>query len=104
MEKQKEMSQEDQDKFEEGKEMFHQISRSLNIMGNDFYIGKGFMEALKHEHPTLSQAFFRKMVIPIIQHYNELYEKNWYDMRNEATCKICHEMWKDLKDVAIPFI
>jgi hypothetical protein len=93
--------------FQAGQEIFNQISRNLNYlncMGGDFNLGKGFLDKLNREHPTLQQQLFSRLIVPMIKFWAERYENKFYDMRNEATCKICYEMWKDLKDVGFPFI
>lgn len=103
-EMEKEIKMKNIPEFAQGQEIFNTISRNLNCMGRDFYLGAGFMDKLNCEHPTLQQQLFKRLVIPMIKFWAERYENKWYDARSEATCKACHEIWRILKEKHFPFI
>jgi hypothetical protein len=69
--------------------------------GNKKLVEK-FLELLNKQHPTHQQSFARFM-IKIIEYYANLYEKNYFDMRNEASCKLFAEMHKISKENPLPF-
>jgi RIO-like serine/threonine protein kinase len=61
-----------------------------------------FMEMLRHEHPTHQQSIARFMQ-KIIAYYANQYDKKYFDMRNEASCKLFAELHKISKENPLPF-
>ncbi len=49
---------------------------------------KNFFDAITHQHRTLQQSFWR-MMFEVIKRYAELDKDGWYDLRNEASIKMC---------------
>jgi hypothetical protein len=70
--------------------MFHKIN------GADRELTKVFKEKLSTEHRTLQQGFWR-MVVELIIQTSEVPE-NRYDLRNEASVKMCKEIVDKLGD------
>lgn len=66
------------------KEAIEMLLDNLNIMGSDKPIVNGVIEALRTNHRTLNQNFFR-MLIEVIRQYAEFR----FDLRNEASVKLC---------------
>lgn len=54
-------------------------------------------------HRTIQQQFVKLVIIPISQKLDEDYECGNYDLRNEASCKLAHEMLKG-RDLYLPYI
>lgn len=66
---------------------------------------KIFVERITwHLHKTLQQSVFR-LFYKCILAWSKCYDDGMYDLRNEATCKLSHEIVEFLKEKdGIPFI
>ena len=71
--------------------IYQSISRAINVMGYD---GNAVGELLAHDHPTLQQDFMR-IVVGFIKTQAE---KDYFDLRNEATGKVCKKLNEVLTD------
>jgi len=76
----------------------------LNHMGNEEKIGQMVVDAIKRQHPTLQQNFFGHCLINIIKDFSDRYNKGWYDLRNEESCKTASKINPIIKDAYFPFI
>lgn len=78
----------------EGKEIARELANYVNNMNHDY---ANFVETITREHPTLQQSSFGLM-IKCIRAWAEMYDKKQYDMRNEDTCKLCHDIVEQFGD------
>ena len=77
---------------------------AVNVCGGERDITNAVLDAVSHEHRTLKQSLMRAIIIPIINHFASAYDEGVYDLRNEATCKLCHELKKITDKHPLPFI
>jgi hypothetical protein len=96
-------SEYDAEKYEAGKKTAEEIVKNLNCMGREDFFTMGFMEELSCTHRTLQQKF-GGVIQKIIFHFAEEYSKGRYDPRNEAFCKMCHELKSKVEEAYLPFI
>ncbi len=54
---------------------------------------------LLYMHRTLNQAFTSRIVLRFVQEMAKMYSAGRHDVRNEAACKMCREMWDKVKEV-----
>ena len=71
-----------------GQDLAGQILTSINVMGYEKDFIEGYIQGLAREHRTLQQNFGR-VLVAVIKHYAEQYQKGCYDLRNEALCELC---------------
>ena len=62
------------------------VSRMLNVMGAEQDISR-FLDQMAKDHPTLQQVF-TGLCVGWFRHLAAMYDKGWYDMRNEQSCKL----------------
>lgn len=62
-----------------------------------------FVDTLLSEHKTLQQSVFR-LFIKCVEGWAEMYDKGYFDARNEATCELSKQIVEVVKDKAIPLI
>lgn len=78
------------------------LLNDLNIMGSDKPIIEGVVEALRMNHRTLQQNFWR-MMMQVIKQYSEFR----HDLRNEGSVELCkfikEEVEKNHKEY-LPFV
>jgi len=85
-----------------GKDACEALADFVNDYGAD---AKGFIEELRRSHRTIQQNFGRLMVCMLRQWALD-FERNNYDARNEATCRLAAKTvasWKDCDDF-LPYI
>ena len=71
-----------------------ELANALNIMGNH---GEGFVKTVTKEHRTIQQLIF-KLFMDCVREWAKFYNKDYYDLRNEDTCKIAHEITRGVLD------
>lgn len=49
------------------------------------------------EHRTINQTFTGSVVLPFVKGMAFMYQKGYYDGRNEKACEMCFKMWELLK-------
>ena len=81
---------------------YEAISKLVNKMGREKEIADLFFEYLKMDHPTLQQGFWRVIWI-LMQRYAQL-PSNFFDLRNEASSKLCRKAVESIQDAHLPFI
>lgn len=69
----------------------------LNILGNDKYIREVAEYLSQRTHRTSQQTTMR-LVINLIKSWALMYQERNFDLRNEATCRICAEIEKHFPD------
>ena len=94
----------DEESVRKVKEAVSTIIKEINVMGNEEMVGQAVVEELGRTHRTLQQNFFRDVVVPLINHYAEMNEKGWYDLRNEDTCKCAAQLKPVLDEFGFRFI
>jgi len=72
---------------------------SLNRLGFEDEGVKGIVEALKGEHRTLQQSFWRAIIAAAGE-----YQNFNHDLRNEASVKACGKITEAVGEVHIPFV
>ena len=58
---------------------------------------------IKYQHRTHQQSLGR-FIQAAVKTFSQLEEEGYFDLRNEATCKMCSEVKDLVEDNAIPFI
>lgn len=87
---------------EKAREVVESVTNFVNTSGRS--TAELFAETLMREHRTLQQGSFYVMS-KCIEKWAEQYENGNYDLRNESTAKVCHQIWNDiLKDTALPYV
>lgn len=86
------------------KDAVNVLFRKLNGMGNNKDVESAVIEVFSNEHRTLQQAFFNKIILPVIRRCIEANDNNWYDLRNEAMVKCAKKIEPVIKDTCLPFI
>ena len=89
--------------FECGQEVAKDLFDALNWMSMEKEVIQGFMNQVQSTHRTLQQNF-GGLLIAAIKHFAEMYDKGWYDARNEALCKMCKAMQSTVNTAHLPFI
>jgi hypothetical protein len=78
-----------------------EIGRLLNVISlNPEEVGQYI--ATK-EHRTLQQVFARVAVSFLVEEA-KTYRKGFYDLRNEATVKLAHDLYPYISNANLPFI
>ena len=86
------------------KGIFSGLFDELNRMGSEQNVTDALKETLGQQHRTLQQNFFRYVIVPAIQTFAEKLDRNLWDLRNEASCKLASKLQPMVKDVCLPFI
>jgi len=86
------------------KEAIKLLTKELNIMGNENFVGDAIKEELANTHRTLQQAFFKSVIVPVILWFNGQLEDGRYDLRNEDACQCAKKLKPILKDSYFRFI
>jgi len=73
--------------IEKGKEIAKQFSDALNSFTPDNVV-KGFVEGITRNHRTLQQSSM-DAIMSVIREWAKMYDEKCFDLRNEATCKLC---------------
>ena len=76
----------------------------VNVIGGEQEVTEAMLDAVSHQHRTLKQAMMRAVIIPFIDNFARAYEEHNYDLRNEASCKLCYELKKITDRHRLPFI
>jgi hypothetical protein len=92
------------DDSKEIKDAVNVLFRKLNGMGNNKDVEEAVIEVFSNEHRTLQQAFFGKIILPVIKRCIEAHDNKWYDLRNEAMCKCAKKIEPVIKNEYMPFI
>lgn len=87
-----------------GNEICRDIMDSVNVMGTGKEFTESFLKELSTSHPTLIQGMFRNIIKPLIIHMNERHKQGQFDMRDEASVKLCHKMVDEFIDTQFPLI
>jgi len=82
-----------------GEKMAKELSNFVNNFNCDV---DGFVREITNQHRTLQQNAFRLFMRCIVEWANR--DDCQFDLRNEATVKICKEIMKIENCDAIPFI
>ncbi len=90
--------------FKEVQDAVEVIFQNINHMGNEHNVEEAVISVLEHTHPTLKQLYFKHIILASIKYFNGLYKQNFYDLRDEATCKTSNEMMPIVDKAMIPFI
>lgn len=77
---------------EEMKKIVDKLFDKINNFSYQKHVDN-FFNAITHQHRTLQQSFWR-MMFDIIRKYAELDKDGWYDLRNEASVKMCVKLKK----------
>ena len=66
---------------------------------------EGFISEVMREHRTLQQGVMRG-IYRLILAWADMGEKNWYDLRNEATIQFCQKIkaLAEKENIHFPFI
>lgn len=59
--------------------------------------GETIVSKMLAEHRTINQAFTGSVVLPFVKGMAFMYQKGYYDGRNEMACEMCSKMWEMLK-------
>jgi len=78
-----------------GKAIGAALTDALNTYNYEKDLVQGFIEGVVGSHRTLQQSTMRALYALILK-WAEMYEKGYYDPRNEKTVKFC----KQIKDMA----
>ena len=78
-------------------EMQEAVQGLMHCVNSFSYRDLDFVEEINRTHPTLQQNLFRLM-ITAIKNWADHGDKGWYDLRSEATCKICQKIVKRMGD------
>lgn len=60
-----------------------------------------FMHNLDVMHPTHKQDFGR-FIMKIMEYYSKQHDLSYYDLRDEAVCRMFDRIWKANKDNPLP--
>ena len=60
-------------------------------------------EFIRKQHRTHQQSLGR-FIQSAIKVFSKMYEDEHYDLRNEATCKMCKEISGKVEECTLPFI
>ena len=77
----------------DARQLANQIADMVNTMCKDI-ITKDFVEEMSCQHRTLQQNFTR-LCVNWLKELNKNYENGYYDLRNEASCKLANEIIKN---------
>ena len=92
------------DKRVKAKQAINDLFDCVNIIGGEKELTEAILEAVGDQHRTLKQCIMRAVIVPYIKKFASAYEERSYDLRNEATCKLCHELKKITDKHPLPFI
>lgn len=59
--------------------------------------GETIVSKMLVEHRTINQAFTGSVILPFVKGMAFMYQKRYYDGRNEMACEMCSKMWELLK-------
>jgi len=79
-----------------GKELADALANSLNAFNTKGF-NEEFARTIRNQHRTLQQNIMRS-VLEVIKCYADAYKNNLYDLRNEASVKLCHEIVEAFED------
>jgi len=88
----------------QARDALNSLFDALNKMGGDFEINEALKEVLAKQHRTLQQNFMRRIIVPSIQIFAQKQADGYYDLRNEASCKLAAELLPITKKAILPFI
>ena len=84
------MSKRDRELQAQTKEVYQSVSSLINCFDIST-ISKFFAEEVVSDHRTLQQNFMN-CIIATLKKWKEMYDKEWYDLRNEETVKMAKRM------------
>jgi hypothetical protein len=90
----------------EYKEKGKKIATDITHIANSSYekdVIEGFVEQSRKEHRTLQESTMR-VFVKLFEKWSEDYENGRYDLRNEATVRVSHKIYEEIKNEAFPFI
>jgi hypothetical protein len=77
------------------------MAKFVNGMGHNNF---DFVKEMMNEHRTLQQQSF-ELMMDCIKAWSTAYDHKAYDGRNEATCKLCNQIYNQFKDEwFVPYI
>jgi len=88
----------------EANDVIRELFQIINGMNSQTRVQDAVVHALKTEHRTLQQSFFRYVVIPAILKLADDYDRGFYDERNEGACRAAKEMKAVAEKAYLPFI
>jgi len=86
----------DQKDYEEACDALETLFNLVNRGGHPV-IEDAVTDAIKIQHRTLQQSFFRSIVMPSVNTFAELNESKFTDLRNESACE-CAAALKPIMD------
>lgn len=81
-----------------------ELMNALNAMGGDSEKAQVVREVFSRSHRTIQQGMMRTVIIPILQELNDNFDNNSYDLRNQASCYLAHNLLLSVDNVYLPFI
>ena len=81
----------------EKEQMQEAVQGLMHCVNSMSFFPPDFVEEINRTHPTLQQSMFR-LIIAAIKNWANNGDKGWYDLRSEATCKICQKIVKRMGD------
>jgi hypothetical protein len=91
-------------KTEQASSAMNDLFNAVNVIGGEKEITETILYTIDNQHRTLKQSVMRAIIVPFIEHFAKAYEEGAYDLRNEATCKLCHELKKVTDKHSLPFV
>lgn len=82
------------------------VARDIHTFTNSFSTDKveELARELANDHRTLQQSLMRGLVWPLLKSWAEDYESGHYDLRNEATVKLAHDIVTSQPEVHFPWV
>lgn len=75
-----------------------EISRQmLDFVNNMSHNNSDFVQGVMDGHRTLQQSSFG-LIMDTIKAWSDMYDRGYFDERNEDTCKLCHKIYTENKD------
>ena len=93
-----------QEKTNEIIQILDNLFDELNHMGNEENVIDALNTVLSKQHRTLQQNFFRYVIVPSIKNFEEKYQQERYDLRNQASCELAHELYSHVEKSHLPFV
>lgn len=68
------------------------MADAVNIFDTDAKREQEVREAFASQHRSLQQLIVKLLVMPILRQLADSYAQGYYDLRNEASCKLASKM------------
>lgn len=76
---------------EEARKAVEELSRFVNVLGEDKERADAFVEYVRREHRTLQQGMM-KLVVAMLEGWDKALDDHDYDLHNEATCRLAKKL------------